>query len=55
MSWREKTVAKILLLVARMLADDPVVAKQIERLATEISVASPREKLQEERDGRLPA
>lgn len=38
MTWREKTVVAILLLVARMLCDDEVQAGEIKNLATHISV-----------------
>ena len=41
MNWREKTVARILLIVARLLADDPVIQKEIQNLSTHISVHTP--------------
>ena len=45
MTWREKTVAKILLIVARMLADDPRVESEIKNLATDIAVNAPKPEL----------
>lgn len=38
MTFREKTVVAILLLVARMLSDDAVWADEIKKLATHIAV-----------------
>lgn len=38
MTWKERTIARILLIVATMLADNPGVRQQIDRLATEIQV-----------------
>lgn len=42
MTWREKTIATILLLIARMLADDPAIAADLKTLATHISVYGPK-------------
>lgn len=41
MTWREKIVVHILLLIARMLADDPAIATEIKNLSTRISVRAP--------------
>jgi hypothetical protein len=42
MTWRDQLVARILLIVARMFADDPRVAEDIKNLATHISVNAPK-------------
>lgn len=42
MNWREVLIARILLIVARMVADDPVIAKEIADLSTHISVNGPK-------------
>ena len=42
MTWKEKTVVAILLLVARMLAEDTVIADEIKKLAINISVYAPK-------------
>lgn len=41
MTWREKVVVQILLIIARMLADDEQVRREIKTLATHISVNAP--------------
>lgn len=41
MTWREKTVVKILLLVARMLCEDPAIEAEVKHLANHISVHAP--------------
>lgn len=42
MTWREKFVVHVLLLVARMLADDPVFATEIKNLSNNIAVHAPK-------------
>lgn len=42
MTWREKVVVQILLIVARMLSDDAVLEQDIKNLATHISVHAPK-------------
>jgi hypothetical protein len=42
MTWREKVVAGILLLVARMLTEDATFAAEIRTLATHINVNAPK-------------
>ena len=42
MTWKEKTVVAILLLVARMLCEDSVYAQEIKTLATHIGVNAPK-------------
>ena len=42
MTWREKTVARILLIVAKMVARDPATVKDIEQLSSHISVGVPK-------------
>lgn len=37
MTWREQLLIKILLLVARIVADDPAIAREIQTLATHVS------------------
>ena len=41
MTWREQFVVRILLLVARMLTDDPAIADEIRKLATHAQVHRP--------------
>lgn len=43
MTWREKLVARILLLVAQMVADDPAVRQEIKHLAAHVGVHAPEE------------
>jgi hypothetical protein len=38
MTWAERTLARVLLLLATMLADDPEVRKELHAIATHISV-----------------
>ena len=38
MTWREQLVARILLIIARMVATDPVLAAELKHLANHISV-----------------
>lgn len=40
MTWREKTIARILLLIARMLCDDPELQTDLKNLSTHIHVSS---------------
>lgn len=42
MTWREKVVVALLLLVARMIADDTSLRAEIKSLATHISVHAPQ-------------
>lgn len=39
MSWREQMIARILLIVAQMFADDPELAREIKNLRNAIQVA----------------
>lgn len=39
MTWREEMVARILLLVARMLCEDAAVAQEIKHLSNRVSTA----------------
>lgn len=41
MTWREKTVVAILLIVARMLTDDPAIRAEVKNLATNVAVNAP--------------
>lgn len=43
MSWREKLVARILLVIALLVADDPVVRREVQNLANHIGVHAPDE------------
>lgn len=43
MTWREKVVAHILLLLARMLTEDPAIADELKKLSAHISVNAPKE------------
>lgn len=43
MSWREKTIVAILLIVARMLVEDDVLSRELKALANHISVWAPKE------------
>ena len=40
MTWQAKTIVRILLLIATILADDEALKKELKTLATHISVAS---------------
>lgn len=42
MTWREKLVVHILLLVARMVADDAAIADEIKKLSTHVAVNAPK-------------
>lgn len=42
MTWREKVVVQILLLVARVLADDAVLADEIRKISNHVTVNAPR-------------
>jgi hypothetical protein len=44
MTWREQMLARILLLVAAIFADDPHLAEEVKRLRTTIQVEGPRER-----------
>lgn len=39
MTWKQKLIAQILLLVARMVADDTWLTEELKKLATHISVS----------------
>lgn len=39
MTWREKLICHILLIIARMVADDPVVRDEVKYLSNHISVS----------------
>jgi hypothetical protein len=41
MTWREKLVARILLLVARLVCDDPAIRDEIKHLSNHIGVHAP--------------
>lgn len=43
MTWREKLVARILLIVALLVADDPAVRQEIKHLSSHIGVHAPEE------------
>lgn len=45
MTWREKLVARLLLLVARMVCDDPAIRQEIQTIATHINVKAPEPEL----------
>jgi hypothetical protein len=47
MTWREKTIVRILLLVARLICDDPRLSEDIRHLANHIDLHAPKE----EQDG----
>ena len=38
LTWREKFVVRILLILARMFVDDPVIAQELKNLTTEVNV-----------------
>lgn len=38
MNWRELLIAKILLIIARMVADDPAIATELKNLSTHINM-----------------
>lgn len=42
MTWREKQVVFILLLIARIFSDDPVIAQEIKNLSNRISIENPK-------------
>jgi hypothetical protein len=44
MTWREQILTRILLIVAKMLTDDPEIAQDVKNLATSIQVDAPRER-----------
>lgn len=39
MTWREQTIARILLILARMLADDSEIRDALKQLATQVNIA----------------
>lgn len=41
MTWREQLIARILLLVARMVADDPELADALKHLSNHIGIHAP--------------
>lgn len=41
MTWREKLVARILLLIAQMVADDPGVRQELKNLSVHIGINAP--------------
>ena len=43
MTWRERTVAVILLIIARMVSDDESLSAELKTLANHISVSGMRE------------
>lgn len=43
MTWKETLIARILLLVARMVADDPALATEIKHLANHVQATSPKQ------------
>lgn len=47
MTWREQLVARILLLVARMVCDDPALDAEIKTLATHIGVHGDKHAIKE--------
>lgn len=42
MTWREQFIARILLIIARMVADDPVLRDDLKNLANHASVHAPK-------------
>lgn len=42
MKWREQIMVKILLLVARIFADDPIIAQEIRNISNHIGVNAPK-------------
>lgn len=42
MSWKEKTIASILLIIARMLTDDSELLAELKKLSISISVNAPK-------------
>ena len=45
MTWREKVLVKVLLIVARIFADDPEIALEVKNLSTHISVHAPEQEV----------
>lgn len=41
MTWREKTIVRILLIIATMLAEDATLAQEIRNLSSHVSVHAP--------------
>lgn len=41
MTWREQLLCRILLIIARMVADDPAIAADLKTLSTHIGVYRP--------------
>ena len=41
-TWKERTIAKILLLLAQLLSEDPELTKKLQHLATEINMNAPK-------------
>ena len=44
MTWREKLIARILLIIARMVADDPMIAADLKNLSNHIEQRAPEAK-----------
>jgi hypothetical protein len=42
MTWKDKLIARLLLLLATMLADDPMLKDELHKIATHISVNAPK-------------
>lgn len=42
MTWQQQLIAKILLLVARMVCDEPVLREEMKHLSNHISVNAPK-------------
>jgi hypothetical protein len=42
MTWREALIVRILLIVARMVADDPVTSDELKHLSSHVSVHAPK-------------
>ena len=42
MTWREQLIARILLLIARMVAEDPAVADALRHLGNHIAATAPK-------------
>lgn len=42
MSWREQLVARLILLVARLVCDDPTIANELRTISTHVCVNAPK-------------
>ena len=42
MTWREQLVVRILVIIARMVSDDPVIREELKHLGTHVQVNAPK-------------